>query len=135
MKWLTTQAVVAMHMELIAEHGGPPGIRDAGLLESALARPRHRASYAGRSVFERAAAYGWGISRNHPFVNGNKRLALMACYVFLRLNGYRLTAPEPAAVGVVLDLAAGKITERELAAWFKVNCVRVGDRSRPRKKS
>lgn len=134
MKWLTTQIVTAIHAELVAEHGGPPGIRDAGLLKSALARPRHRVSYGTPAVFELCAAYGYGISKNHPFIDGNKRTALMACYVFLRLNGYGLTASEPAAARAFLDLAAGKLAEPELALWLKANTVRILERPRRRKK-
>ena len=111
-----------MHGELIAEHGGRAGVRDAGLLSSALARPRNRRAYgASATPFDLAAAYGAGIVKNHPFVDGNKRLALMVMYVFLEINGYRLHASEVEAVGVMLRLAAGELDEKELARWLKVN--------------
>lgn len=118
-RWLAVSAVRAMHGELIAEHGGAPGVRDDGALEAACARRRQIAAYTDdASLFELAAAYGHGLARNHPFVDGNKRVALMTMYVFLRLNGYRLTAPEAETVGVVQDLAAGAIEETALARWI-----------------
>lgn len=114
-----------MHAELIAEHGGKDGLRDAGLLSSALARPRNKRAYgASSSIFELAAAYGVGIARNHPFVDGNKRIALAVVYVFLERNGYRLEAPEVDAVEAMLTIAARKWTEKELSAWLKKNSVR-----------
>jgi death-on-curing protein len=124
-RWVPEAAVRAMHAELIAEHGGIDGIRDAGLLSSALARPRNKRAYgASSSVFELAAAYGVGIARNHPFVDGNKRIALAMVYVFLEMNGYRLEAPEVDAVEAMLAIAARKWTEKELSAWLKKHSVR-----------
>jgi death-on-curing protein len=120
-KWLKPETVSAIHDELIAEHGGPPGLRDGNLLASALARPEHLAGYGKPSVFDLAAAYAHGLAKNHPFVDGNKRTALMACYVFLRLNGYRLEATEADAVATFVALAAGKLTEGKLSAWLKAN--------------
>lgn len=109
-----------MHAELIAEHGGRAGIRDADLLSSALARPRNRRVYGdSATLYDLAAAYGAGISRNHPFVDGNKRVALMVMYVFLEINGYRLDVPEVEAVDVMLRLAAGELDEKGLSAWLK----------------
>lgn len=114
-----------MHAELIAEHGGRDGIRDAGLLSSALARPRNKRAYgASSSIFELAAAYGVAITRNHPFVDGNKRIALAVVYVFLEMNGYRLEAPEVDAVEAMLAIAAREWTEKELSAWLKKHSVR-----------
>ena len=114
--------VRAMHAELIAEHGGRAGIRDADLLSSALARPRNRRAYrASIPLFDLAAAYDVGIIKNHPFIDGNKRLALMIMYVFLEINGYRLNAPEVEAADVMLRLAAGELGEKGLAGWLKTN--------------
>ncbi|RJP25863.1 MAG: type II toxin-antitoxin system death-on-curing family toxin [Deltaproteobacteria bacterium] len=109
-----------MHSELIAEHGGRVGIRDDGLLSSALARPRNKRVDGGpSSVFGLAAAYGFAIVRNHPFVDGNKRVAFSVMYVFLEMNGYLLEAPEVEVVDVMLRLAAGKMEEKDLAGWLK----------------
>jgi death-on-curing protein len=119
-RWIPDAAVRAMHAELITEHGGRPGIRDLGLLSSALARPRNRRLYgASRSLFDLAAAHGVAIAANHPFVDGNKRVALAVMYVFLEMNGYRLEAPETEAVDVMIRLAAVKFDEPGLSAWLK----------------
>jgi death-on-curing protein len=124
-RWVPEAAVRAMHAELIAEHGGIDGIRDAGLLSSALARPRNKRAYgASSSIFELAAAYGVAIARNHPFVDGNKRIALAVVYVFLEMNGFRLEAPEVDAVEAMLAIASRKWTEKELSAWLKKHSVR-----------
>ena len=113
-------AVRAMHAELIAEHGGVEGIRDPGLLSSALARPKNRRVYGrSSSIFDLAAVYGTGIVRNHPFIDGNKRVALMVLYAFMEMNGYRLEAPEVEAVGIMLALAAGEVDERALSGWLE----------------
>jgi len=119
-RWIPETAVRAMHAELIAEYGGVEGLRDPGLLSSALARPKNRRVY-GRpsSVFDLAAVYGTGIVRSHPFIDGNKRVALMVIYAFLELNGYRLEAPEVEAAGVMLSLAAGEVDERALSGWIQ----------------
>ncbi|MGZ8429438.1 MAG: type II toxin-antitoxin system death-on-curing family toxin [Candidatus Deferrimicrobiaceae bacterium] len=123
-RWIPDAAVRAMHQELIAEHGGKPGIRDPGLLSSALARPRNRRLYgASRSLFDLAAAHGIAIAANHPFVDGNKRVALAVLYVFLERNGYRLEAPETDAVDVMIRLAAGQLDEPGLSAWLKEHSV------------
>lgn len=121
-RWIPEAAVRAMHAELIAEHGGRAGIRDEGLLSSALARPRNRRVYGTTTtLFDLAAGYGVGIIRNHPFIDGNMRLALMVMYVFLEINGYRLAAPEVDAVDMMLRLAAAEVKEGNLARWLKVN--------------
>jgi len=113
-----------MHSELIAEHGGRAGVRDDGLLSSALARPRNKRVYgAPSSIFGLAAAYGYAIVRNHPFVDGNKRVAFSAMYVFLEMNGYLLEASEVEVVDVMLRLAAGKLEEMDLADWLRRNSV------------
>jgi len=121
-RWVPEPSVRAMHAELIAEHGGRAGLRDAGLLSSTLARSRNRCAYGtSPSLFDLAAMYGVAIVRNHPFVDGNKRVALMVMYVFLEINGYRLDAPEVEAVDEMLRLAAGKLDEKELSGWLKTN--------------
>ena len=126
-RWVPEPAVRAMHAELIAEHGGRTGIRDPGLLSSALARPRNKRAYgASSSLFDLAAAYGVSIVRNHPFIDGNKRLALAVMYVFLEMNGVRLDALEVETVDVMLRLAAGELEEKGLSLWLKKNSVPTG---------
>ncbi len=117
--WVLTEVVAAVHQMLLAEHGGAPGIRDHTLLESALNRPRQRFEYAvDSSIFDLAASYCYGLASNHPFVDGNKRIALTIAAIFLEINGYVLASPEPDAVVVIKDLAAGKLTEKDLSRWF-----------------
>ena len=120
--WLDAADVVAYHAEQIVEHGGSAGLRDRGLLESALARPRNQASYGEPSAFDFAAAYAFGIAKNHPFVDGNKRVALVTSVTFLELNGWRFLATEEEAAVAFLDLAGGRLTERELSRWLETNC-------------
>lgn len=117
-RWLTLTAIHTMHEELIAEHGGSSGVRDQGLLESALARPQNLLAYGKPSLAELSASYAFGIARNHPFVDGNKRTAFMAAYVFLGLNGQRLIAPEAEAVIMMQELASGVCSEADFAAWI-----------------
>lgn len=119
MRWLTTEIVLAIHGELIAEHGGPDELRDEAALESAMARPRQKAAYGSPDLAALAAAYGFGLCRNHPFLDGNKRVTLAAIDVFLRLNGARLTATELDAAATILALAAGEIDEAQLATWIR----------------
>ncbi|TLU83272.1 MAG: type II toxin-antitoxin system death-on-curing family toxin [Chlorobium sp.] len=118
-RWLLDGVVMAIHDELIAEHGGSTGIRDEGLLSSALARPKNQAHYGDPSVFDLAAAYAYGIIRNHPFVDGNKRTGFLASYVFLNINGWQLISSEAEAVNAVLALAAGEIDEPSFSGWLK----------------
>ncbi len=117
--WLVTEVALAAHLEQIAEHGGGEGVRDLGLLESALARPRNLADYGAPDAAALAAAYAWGIARNHPFVDGNKRTAAVVSETFLMLNGYRLTASDAEVVVAFVALAAGELSEEELADWFR----------------
>ena len=118
-RWVLEAVVLAVQRLLIAEHGGIPGLRDQGLLESALARPRQRFAYQPEStLFELAAAYGFGLARNHPFLDGNKRVALPMTAPFLELNRFNLETPEPDAVIVIELLAAGNLTEAALAQWL-----------------
>jgi death on curing protein len=122
-RWLVEGVVIAMHGEQISEHGGSLGIRDAGLLSSALARPQNQAAYGEPSVFDLAAAYAFGIIRNHPFVDGNKRTGFLAAYVFLDLNGWELIASEVEAVAAVLALAINEMDESGFASWLKAKSV------------
>jgi death-on-curing protein len=119
--WVEEHVVLAVHEEQLAEHGGAQGIRDEGLLQSALARPRHLASNGRPDVFELSAAYGFGIARNHPFVDGNKRTAFVAVELFLVLNGAELHATDADCVLTVLSLAAGDLDEAAFAAWLRQN--------------
>jgi death-on-curing protein len=120
MKWLRTDAVLAMHRRQIAEHGGGDGVRDMGLLESALSRPKNLEAYeTDADVARFAAAYALGIAKNHPFVDGNKRTALVACRTFLILNGYQLNAEPADKYLTFLSLAEGSLSEEELAEWLR----------------
>lgn len=118
--WVLPELVQAIHQTLLAEHGGLPGVRDKDLLGSALARPLQKATYkSAASIFDLAASYSYGLARNHPFTDGNKRIALTVAAVFLELNGYSLDATEAEAVLIYQQLAAGSLTEEELAAWTR----------------
>jgi death-on-curing protein len=117
-EWLDLDIVIDFHAEQLALFGGAEGIRDLGLLESALARPVNKFAYGERGIAALAAAYGFGIARNHPFVDGNKRTALAAMIVFLGLNGVDLAASQEEVTAVILSLAAGEITEQLLARWI-----------------
>ena len=111
-----------LHNMILAEFGGPAGVRDAGLLESALMRPRNRFAYEGVSdIPALAASYAFGIARNHPFIDGNKRTAFMVMAVCVEINGLDFTAPEPEATATILALAAGEVAEEELAVWVAAN--------------
>lgn len=121
--WLKETVVLAVHDEQITEHGGRQGIRDMGLVSSALMRPQHLATYENPSIFDLAAAYAFGIIKNHPFVDGNKRTGFLAAYIFLALNGWELMASEVDAVTVVLALAEGKVEEALFSEWLKANSV------------
>ncbi len=121
--WIGLAEALVLHdMQLVA-FGGTAGVRDTGLLESALARPRNLLNYQGsRPSLERlAAAYAFGIVKNHPFVDGNKRTGLVVAFVFLELNGIEITASEENAYQMFIDLASGKVSEDELAIWIKHN--------------
>ena len=126
--WLDHRLVLAIHGRVLAEHGGRAGIRDEGLLSSALARPQNLRRYRKASLYELAAAYAAGICRNHPFVDGNKRVALMAVYVFLARNGIVLCADEADTAAAITGLAAGTLTESQFSAWLKKNTERPGRR-------
>lgn len=117
--WIATEVAAAAHLEQIAEHAGGEGVRDAGLLESAMARPRNLADYGEPDAAALAAAYAYGIARNHPFTDGNKRTAAVVSETFLMLNGYRLTASDAEVVVAFVALAAGELSEDEPADWFR----------------
>ena len=119
-------AVLAIHAEQLAEHGGAPGLRDEGLLDSALARPENLAGYRDPDAAALAAACAFGIVRNHPFVDGNKRTGFVAAATFLALNGFDLGAPEQDVVKTFWRLADGSLSEDQLAEWFRSAALREG---------
>lgn len=118
-RWVGRKALELLHDESLAEHGGAPGLRDEGLFESALARPLNLAAYGQPDVADLAAAYGVGLAKNHPFVDGNKRVAFLAVGLFLALNGRRLVATQAEATLTMLDVAAGALDEAGFAAWLR----------------
>jgi death on curing protein len=120
-KWLGVESVLVMHEEQLAEHGGAGGIRDLGLLESALARPRNAWSYGQEDLVALGALDAAGVMRNHPFVDGNKRTGFLAAYSFLYVNGIEIVAEEAEVVVQCLSLAASEIDEAEFAAWLREN--------------
>jgi death-on-curing protein len=122
--WLAPRVLLAVHEEQLAEHGGAPGTRDMGLFDSALARPQQLAHYGQPDVADLAAAYGCGIARNHPFIDGNKRTAFVAVELFLWLNGHELLADDADCVLTMLNVAAGSLEEPAFAAWLRQHCVK-----------
>ena len=125
-RWLERRIIVAVHDAQLVRLGGAGGIRDAGLLESALARPRNLYAYGEGDLFALAAAYAAGIIRNHPFVDGNKRTGFIAAALFLQENGLRLGAPEAEAVVMTLGLASSEMPEQGFAAWLRDRTAPVG---------
>lgn len=124
--WILDDVVQAVHSMLLAEHGGGSGIRDTGLLASALARPMQKYNYSSDiTIVELAAAYSFGIAKNHPFVDGNKRTAFTIGTLFLEINDCKLNAKEPNATIVFENLASGILNEDQLALWFKEHCDKV----------
>jgi death-on-curing protein len=124
--WIDERDALALHDRLLALDGGAPGLRDLGLLQSALARPQQLHAYGNNpDVIDMAAAYITGIVRNHPFVDGNKRTGFLLGVLFLELHGYRFTATEESAAQAILSLAAGTLDEPALAAWFRANVKRL----------
>ncbi|MBG9390150.1 type II toxin-antitoxin system death-on-curing family toxin [Caenimonas aquaedulcis] len=123
-RWISRQALLLLHAESLSEHGGGEGLRDAGLLESALARPENLAAYGTPDVASLAASYGFGLAKNHPFIDGNKRAAFLSVGMFLFLNGFRLQASQADATLTMLSVAAGDITEDEFAAWIREHVVK-----------
>ena len=123
-RWLTRELAGAIHSEQVEEHGGSHGVRVAGLIDSALARPRNRWEYdPAADLHALAAAYGYGLAGNHGYIDGNKRVAYMAMYVFLGLNGVEIEVAEPEVVAVMLNLASGEVSEEQLAVWLRARTV------------
>ena len=120
-RWIDRAVLIAIHDMQLAEHGGGAGLRDGNLLESALAKPENLAAYGEPDVAALAAAYGYGISRNHAFIDGNKRTALVAAELFLQLNGWRLEADDADCVLTMLLVATGDITEDAFADWLRLH--------------
>lgn len=121
-RWISRRALLYLHSASLATFGGSTGIRDEGLLESALARPQNRLLYVPESdLSELAASYGFGIAKNHPFVDGNKRAAFHSVGLFLSINGYELVADQLDAIQTMMSLAAGALSEEQFAAWIKVH--------------
>ena len=117
--WIERDVVIAVHEMQLAEHGGLAGVRDAGLMDSALMRAPNLATYGAPDAADLAAAYGWGLSRNHPFNDGNKRTGFVAAELFLALNGYELLADDASCVITMLGVAAGEVSEDAFAAWLR----------------
>jgi death on curing protein len=125
-RWVPRQAVEAVHLDQIRTHGGVPGLRDEGLLESALARPRNKWTYRRKSSLALlAAAYVFALVKDHPFHDGNKRVAFLTGVMFLGLNGYQLVAEESDVVTAMLGLASGRASEADMARWIRKRIVRV----------
>ncbi|HPU20606.1 MAG TPA: type II toxin-antitoxin system death-on-curing family toxin [Alicycliphilus sp.] len=120
-RWISKQALLLLHAESLAEHGGGQGLRDEGLLDSALTRPQNLAAYGNPDHAALAASYGLGLAKNHAFVDGNKRAALLATGLFLYLNGWRLTTSQADTTLAMLSLAAGDLSEDDFAAWLRRN--------------
>ena len=123
-RWLDKQALLLLHGESLAEHGGAAGMRDEGLLDSALPRAQNLMAYGDPDVADLAAAYGSRISQNHPFVDGNKRAAFLSVGLLLALNGYRLAATQAEASIAMLALAAGELDKAEFAGWLREHLVK-----------
>ena len=117
--WIELQTVVSIHEEQLAEHGGAAGVRDLALLESGIARPKQSAAYGAPDAADLAASYGFGLARNHAFVDGNKRSAFVALELFLELKGCTLNASDADCVVTMLALAAGELEEAALADWVR----------------
>ncbi|HBA84483.1 MAG TPA: type II toxin-antitoxin system death-on-curing family toxin [Verrucomicrobia bacterium] len=120
--WITQEVILATQEELLARFGGLAGVRDEGLLDSALNRPRHAFAYGSPSLYELAAEYALGIVKNHPFIDGNKRAGFMAAYIFLGINDIEFNAPEEEVVLQTLALAAGEMGKKAYASWLKKSC-------------
>ncbi|WP_420102650.1 type II toxin-antitoxin system death-on-curing family toxin [Bosea sp. (in: a-proteobacteria)] len=119
--WLSEDVVIAIHDEQIAIHGGGAGLRDPGMLASALERPVNKWSYENSDLAELASAYAFGLAKNHPFIDGNKRTALLALYTFLYINGIDFIVAEADAAAAILALAAGEVEEEGLTRWIRDN--------------
>lgn len=124
-KWLLVPLVDAMHDMQLAEHGGAAGVRDGGLLASALDIPQNAYHYGERDIHNLAAAYAFGLAKNHPYVDGNKRTAFLAAVVFLKINGWKMTADEVPATQAVLSLASGAFDQEGFAVWLRANTTSI----------
>lgn len=124
--WITKRDALTIHDLQLAEHGGPPGVRDEGMLESALGRPENLYLYGDPDISDLAAAYAFGLAKNHPFVDGNKRTSLGVCLTFLDVNGFDLPEDEAANIATWMALAAGDLGEADLAAWLRARVVALG---------
>jgi death on curing protein len=127
-RWISKRALLLLHAESLAEHGGREGLRDEGLLDSALARPLNLAAYQEPDYAALAASYGVGLAKNHPFVDGNKRAALLATGLFLYINGYKLQATQADTTLTLLGVADGAISEETYANWLRTH---TGKRTQP----
>jgi death-on-curing protein len=123
--WVSLETAKNLHLEQLSEHGGGAGVRDRGLFESAMMRPQNLAAYGEPDAALLAASYAFGIAKNHPFIDGNKRTALVVSFLFLAKNGWRVISSDAELLAVFLDLAAGEISEDELAAWFRERITRL----------
>ena len=123
--WIEEAVVIAIHRRQLAEHGGSDGIRDKGLLESALFRPKNQLAYGNPTIFDLAAAYGYGITKNHPFVDGNKRTSYVVTRTFLKLNGYDIQASAIEKYQLWMGLSDSQINETQLAKWIKEKSIKV----------
>ncbi|MBK8401421.1 MAG: type II toxin-antitoxin system death-on-curing family toxin [Propionivibrio sp.] len=124
-RWIEDNVVLAVHEAQLAEHGGLVGVRDTGLLSSALSRPRNLAAYGSPDAADLAAAYAFGLVRNHPFIDGNKRAAFVCAELCLVLNGYQLMASDAECVTQMLRLASGSLDEPDCAAWLRASSVEM----------
>lgn len=122
-RFLTADIALAVHERQLAEHGGLSGVKDAGLLESAMARPLNKAAYGEEDPFALAAAYGFGVARNHPFADGNKRTAWVMTRLFLKLNRIEIAFDKMDAIQIMLALAAGQLEEDGFAAWLRSKAI------------
>ena len=123
--WVLRETVLTLHEQSLAEFGGAAGIRDEDLLDSALGKPQNFFAYDKPTLFDLAASYGFGLVKNHPFIDGNKRVGFIVAVLFLELNGYHFQATEAEAAVRTLALAAGEMSEKEFAAWLKANSRRA----------
>ena len=129
--WLWTDLVLSIHDEQLRQFGGPPGLRDQGLLESALGRPLNKYAYGSEDLAALAAAYGFGLARNHAFVDGNKRIAFLAMVTFLGLNEIEVIGSEAEAVAIMLAVASGEVEEDVLTRWIRDNWPNAAGASSP----
>lgn len=129
-QFIPDDLVVSIHADLLQRYGGRPGLRDRNLLESALAQPKMTVGgkLLHKTIFEKAAAYGYHICRNHPFIDGNKRVAFILMDIFLQKNGWEFVAPEEEAYSIMMDLAPGKLTKARLVSWVKEHSARLSHR-------